>query len=126
MNNPAVSAIKRSQKESLIYKIVSHLFVQAALDDPRLSDIFVNRAQLSPEKGACYIYFYSTLGEDHFKSVFEILKLYKPSMRKALAAEINARYTPEIIFDYDRQFYKQCRIESLLDKIKEKENLEEE
>ncbi len=57
---------------------------------------------------------------EDFEEILEILKLYKPSLRKALSAEIKARYVPDLIFRFDKKFEKRQRIEKLLEEIKEK------
>jgi len=110
--------IKKAQKESLLFKEISILFNQIVIDDNRLKNIFVNRAQLSPDKGLCSVYFYTDQGQDYFNSMLEILKLYKPALRKALASKINSRRVPELVFKFDVQFEKQFKIEQLLEKIK--------
>ena len=56
--------------------------------------------------------------KEEFKKIFNVLVLYKPSLRKALASKIQSRYTPELVFKYDEQFEKQMRLESLFEKIK--------
>lgn len=116
-----VSDIKRAQKESALLRILSQMFRLIASDDSRLTDIFINRVALSADKGICAVFFYSLKGEEHFKEMLEILKLYKPSMRKALAHEIPGRYTPELVFRYDMQFEKQQRLEELIEKVKKEE-----
>jgi ribosome-binding factor A len=118
-----VQDIKRAQRESQILRQVSQLFVQAGLDDPRLHDFFISRVRLSSDKGICYLYFYTARGEQYFKDMLGILKLYKPSMRKALAETLDARYTPDLVFIFDEQFEKQQKIESLLEKLKVDEQL---
>jgi ribosome-binding factor A len=122
----SISEIKKAQKESLLFKEISKLYMQASMDDPRLAGIFINRVKLSPDKGHCTVYFYTPEGEEHFNNVLEILKLYKPSLRKALATGIKARYTPEIVFKFDKTFEKQNRLEELLNTIKENKKGEEE
>lgn len=115
-----VSTIKRAQKESVLLRLISQLFTHASNDDKRLRDLFVNRIELSSDKGICYVYFYSTKGESFFKETLEILKLYKPSMRKSISSEINSRRTPELTFRYDTQFDKIQKIEELIEQVKEK------
>ncbi len=92
--------------------------MQAALDDPRLNDVMIHRVQLSPDKGVCTVYFYTNQGEEHFKNILNVLVLYRPSLRKALASKIRSRYTPELIFRFDTQFEKQLRIDQLLEEQK--------
>lgn len=113
-----VHTIKRSQKESLFLREISNLYLQLTQDQPQLIDLFINRVQLSDDKSKIHIFFYSINGLKRFEELRPTLVLYKPSMRKALAQAINARYTPDLVFRYDAQFEKQSQIEQALDKAK--------
>ncbi len=117
----SVSNVKRAQKESLLFREISQLFLQATMDDPRLRGIFVNRVHLSPDKGLCTVYFYTAEGEEHFNQILHTLTLYKPSLRKALASTIKGRYVPDLLFKFDKQFEKQQRIEELIEQVRTKE-----
>jgi ribosome-binding factor A len=117
MDGSSVSAIKRAQKESLLFREISRLFMQTALDDTRLQGLCVNRVKLSSDKSVCTVYFYTAQGPEHFNQVLNILTLYKPSLRKALASTIKSRYVPDLVFAFDAHFEKQCRIESLLSSL---------
>ncbi|MEX0939813.1 MAG: ribosome-binding factor A [Candidatus Babeliales bacterium] len=110
---------KRAQKERLLFREISQLFLHLTLDDARLREITLSRLSLSPDKSMCTIYFYTPQGESYFKDVLEILKLYKPSLRKAIAEKIDARYTPELRFTFDSHYEKQERFEQLMEKIKD-------
>jgi ribosome-binding factor A len=118
----SVKTIKHAQKESLFLRHVATLFSQLVLDDNRLSNIFVNRVSLSPDKGMCTVFFYTPQGQAYFNELLDILKLYKPSLRTALARLIKGRYTPDLIFRFDEQFEKQQKMERLLDSLKESDN----
>ena len=111
INSSAVSEIKRAQKESQLLREISSMFHTIAMDDNRLSGLFVNRVELSSDKGWCTIYFYTNDGYEKYAEQLEVLKLYKPSMRKSLSSEIKARYVPNLKFDYDSKFEKQQRLE---------------
>ncbi len=39
-------------------------------------------------------------------------------MRKAISSIRNSRYTPNIVFKYDLNFEKQCRLDALFAKLK--------
>ncbi|MCL4361335.1 30S ribosome-binding factor RbfA [Candidatus Dependentiae bacterium] len=112
--------IKKAQKESLLFREISRLFMQTAMDDTRLQGVILSRVSLSVDKGVCYIYFYSYKGKKHFDEVLEVLKLYKPSLRKALS-KLPSRYTPELVFKYDEDLEKQMKLEEILDKVKEQD-----
>ena len=121
MSQSRLSDIKKNQKESLFLKEISKLFYQAALDDKKLQELYISRVQLSKDKGICFVFFFSPKGEADFNEKLHDLKLYKPSLRKAIASTIKGRYAPEIVFRYDNEFEKQSKLEELLDKIKEKD-----
>jgi len=112
-----VRDIKRRQKASLLYKTISELFLHTAQEDTRLQELFVNRVELSPDKGVCWIYFYTAYGEDYFEQLRPVVELYESSLRKAIAQRVQGRYVPELRFAFDRQLEKQLRVEQILDTL---------
>ena len=88
------------------------------MEDPELKNLYINRISLSDKGGMCTVYFYSSLGEEEFDRVFEQLKLYKPSLRKAIAVRVPNRYTPDLFFKFDEQLKKQLEIEYLIERVK--------
>lgn len=117
MDKPG-NKIRKSQKESLFLREISQLFMQTSIENKSLNGVSVSRVSLSESKSLCTVYFYIAGGKEQFEKIFNILVLYKPSLRKALANKINSRYTPELVFKYDDQFDKIMHLESLFEKIK--------
>ena len=113
-----ISTIKKAQKESVLLREISSLYQQASADDPELPLITITYVELGSNKGLCKVFFYCPEGKERFETILERLKLYKPSLRKALASRIDARYTPEILFVFDEQQAKQLRVEYLIEQIK--------
>ncbi len=113
-----LSHIKRSQKESLLLRELSKMLLQLSLDDSELNGLFINRVELSKNKGICIIYFYDPNGLEVFEKKKRRLILYKPSLRKGIASTLDGRYTPELKFAFDHQFEKQQRIENILEIVK--------
>ena len=114
--------VKRAQKESLLFREISQLILEAALDDPKLSTVTVTRAELSSDKSGCTVYFYTGEGEEYFrKELLSIVEQYKISLRKALANRIRSRYVPKLNFAFDAQLEKQLRIENLIEQVKDTE-----
>jgi len=111
INSSATAAIKRAQKESLLLREISNMFHTIAMDDNRLLGLFVNRVELSTDRGWVTVYFYTLDGFSKFEEQCEILKLYKPSIRKGIASGIKGRYVPDLKFAYDAKFEKQQRLE---------------
>ena len=112
--------VKRAQKESLFFREISQLFLEAALDDPKLHSVTITRVELSPDKGHCTVFFYTPDGKEAFeKELLPIVEQYKISLRKALAARIQSRYVPKLSFAFDAQLEKQLRVEELIEHVKD-------
>jgi ribosome-binding factor A len=111
INSSATAAIKRAQKESLLLREISNMYHTISMEDDRLAGLFVNRVELSSDRGWVNVLFYTVDGFEKFEQQLEILKLYKPSIRKGLAAGIKGRYVPDLKFAYDAKFEKQQRLE---------------
>lgn len=121
-----LSSIKTAQKESSILRILSVLFEEAVRENRELQGWYITRAQLSSGKTVIYVHVYSEQGEQAFGTVLEKIKIYKPSMRKSLASELQKRYTPDIVFVFDEDLKKTMHMEKLLDTVKEDANAFEE
>ena len=118
MTENKVSHQKRAKRESFIKKELSKLFLDIKLADKNLDDIYITNVELSADKGSAYVLFFSEKREEFFNTKLPFIILYKPSVRKALSQILNSRYTPNIIFKYDKTLEKQAKIEALLDKVK--------
>jgi len=119
----SVYDIKRAQKTSLLFRLISKLFLEASIDDEKVSGLYISHVKLSPNKSHCYVFFSSVNGKKEFEEKFSSLLLYKPSLRAAIAKEVNSRYTPDIIFKFDEEGEKSRKINDLIDKLKEKGEL---
>lgn len=118
-----ISNVKRAQKTALLFRSICSLFIEATRDNKDLARLVITQVQLSPDKSHCYVYFYAPEGKDVFDTLFDTLKMYKPSLRAALSKAIASRYTPEITFKYDAVKEKANRVEQLLCQLKEKGEL---
>lgn len=119
MSNSGAPSFKRDQKQSFLLKEISSLFHSIAIDEPKLLLLFITRVELSRDGGICYVYFSTHTDEKAYEEGLELLKLYKPSMRKALASAMHSRYVPDLRFRYDKAKDKERRVTSLLDKIQQ-------
>ncbi len=141
MNKERTSTIKREQKKTLLFKELSYLHQELAQDEPDIAHIYITRVDLSADTGICYVYFaeYPNTGihdekhdeqEDNaiknkaskkshelFEKALEVLKLYKPSIRKALAKAIKSRYVPDIVFLYDEKKDKTRKLDEILNQV---------
>ena len=111
--------IKRERKKSLYFREISSLLQDLARDEKAVQGVYVTHVDLSPNSGILYIYFstYTEPGQEIFDAAFPILKLYKPSLRKAFSHRVDARYTPELVFVYDKVKEKERRVVDLLEMV---------
>jgi ribosome-binding factor A len=111
-------SFKHAQKEATLLKLVSQLLLEASLDNPELRALAVTRAKLSPDGSLCTLYFYTADGKQQYESIEPTLKLYKPSLRKAIAKKAALRHTPDFRFHFDEHIEKQQHMEEVFKHIK--------
>ena len=122
----ATPTIKRERKKAQYLRELAVFVDTLAQEQPTLREVYVSRIDLSADGGICYVYFALITpvgevppeGEQRFDQALEVLKLYKPSLRKALAGTLQARYTPDLHFLFDETREKVDRINSLLDQVR--------
>ena len=112
-----VHEIKHAQKERLLLKAISNLFLRITFDDPELQGLTISKVSLSADKRICTAYFFTPEGEAVFEKKLNYLIPYKTSMRKALAHAINFRYAPELIFRFDKQFERTEKVNAIIDEL---------
>ena len=125
MYKSTTSDVKRERKKSLFLRELSAFIDVIAEEQPALHEVYLSRIELSADGGICYLYFAAiapvsetqATAEERYKVALEVLKLYKPSLRKNLAAGLQARYTPELMFLFDENREKIDRINELLDQV---------
>lgn len=121
VSSPSAQDVKRARKESLFFRTISSLLMQLAQDEPNLLGLVVSRVALSHSYSSCTVFIYPPGGQQEFDEKLQLLKLYKPSIRKSISSLIPGRYTPEIIFKYDNQYEKQRKLDELLASLSEED-----
>jgi ribosome-binding factor A len=127
MNSSNLREIKREKKKSLFFREISQLVQMISESEPSVARVYVTKVDFTDDFSICYAYLstYAVFSEVIFDEALVKLKLYKPSIRKELASRINPRYTPDVIFLYDKAKEKQSRIDTLLDKVRDDLHSEE-
>lgn len=99
--------------------------VQNELRDPRI-DTMISVTSVEVSKDLKYAkVFVSIFGNDESKNTaFEILKSSSGFVRKELSQKVNMRYTPEVVFKMDDSIEHGMHIDSIINKIKEKDKNE--
>jgi ribosome-binding factor A len=118
MHSAESIAIRRAKKAALFLREISDLFFQAAQDNEQLKGLYPNRVTFSADTGICTVLFFSPHGKAHFDERLSILKLFKPSLRSAIAKRIPMRRVPDFIFKYDDDFEKEKKLDTLIDTLK--------
>lgn len=127
MHKSTTADVKRERKKSMYLRELSVFIDAIAEEQPAVREVYLSRLELSADGGICYLYFAAIApGENQpaaalqrFEEALEVLKLYRPSLRKALAQVIQARYTPDLMFLFDEKREKIDRINELLDQVQQ-------
>lgn len=125
MHKSTVADVKRERKKSLFLRELSVFIDTIAEEQPAVREVYLSRLELSADGGICYLYFAAIApldadqpgAEERYVHALDVLKLYRPSLRKALAHGLQARYTPELMFLFDAKREQLDRINELLDKV---------
>ncbi len=110
---------KRVQKSSVVLRSLSGLIQRLSMDEPSLFKVFITKVTFSSDYKICYVYFSTFQDKSDFEPALEMLKLYKPSLKNALAKEVGGRYTSDLFFMYDDAKDKERRVTKLLEKVSE-------
>jgi len=119
MTRTRVAEVKRERRKALFLREMSTLIQSIASDEPAVAGVYVTHVDISPNSGILYVYFaaFKEPGEEAFKTALSVLKLYKPSIRKAFAQRIQTRYAPDIVFVFNKVKERERRVNDLLDKV---------
>jgi ribosome-binding factor A len=119
MDRSRVHDIKKERKKALYLREISALVQSLGEQEPSVAQVYVTHVEFSDDYGICNVYVipYTSFSQEVCQKALDTIKLYKPSMRKALASKINPRYTPELRFFFDNVKEKQYKIDQLLDKV---------
>lgn len=127
MHKSTTADVKRERKKSMYLRELSVFIDAIAEEQPAVREVYLSRLELSADGGICYLYFAAIAPAENqpaaalerFEEALEVLKLYRPSLRKALAQVIQARYTPDLMFLFDEKREKIDRINELLDQVQQ-------
>lgn len=117
--------IRRSKKKAQYLRELSTFLTHVSQDEAALAQIYITRVELSQDGGMCYVYvsFYNALSgeekEQAYKEARDVLIMYKPSLRKALADSLHSRYVPDLRFVFDTKKEREHRVTDLLSQVSE-------
>lgn len=88
------------------------------LKDPRLTDVVVTEAHVSPDAKHAHIKVGTGGGEREQKAALAALEHARHYLRHELASRLSLRHVPELHFDLDRNPDADSRVEILLQRAK--------
>ena len=101
-----------------IRDIVASLFTGGTLNDPRIQDVTVTAAKVSPDLQVATIY-YRVYGEEvDAKQVQKGMEAATSFMRKKIGSALELRRVPDLRFFFDESIDKASDIERLLMDLK--------
>ena len=112
---------RSNQVAEELRKIISMILLDD-LSDPRMGFITITRIELTDDLRHAKI-FYSVLGsEEQKKETEEALKENKGYIKHLVVERINMKYAMDIKFELDSSIEHSFKIDSILKKIKKKED----
>lgn len=97
--------------------------IQNEIKDPRISSmISITRVDVTKDLRYAKVFVSLFGNEESNKNTFSALKNSSGFIRREVGKKISLRYIPEIILEIDDSIEKGMHIDALLEKIKEKEN----
>lgn len=97
------------------------LILQGSLEDPRLSGIFVEDVELSPDSSHAKVFF-SLDDPEMAPQVEKVLAGAVGYIRTLLAQALNLGYTPSLRFVYDKSAARRERLNIILERIAQDSN----
>jgi ribosome-binding factor A len=117
MKNTQDMNVRREQKKAFLLREISSLLLQIQADHPELLGVFPTKVELSSGKTVCDVFFASIKGHEGYVAAVEVLKLYRPSIKRAIAGMRQWRKMPDLRFHFDVGYDKGVTVNELLDKV---------
>jgi ribosome-binding factor A len=107
---------RQQQVSELIHRELSQLLWREARD-PRLADVTITDVRITPDLLLARVYFSVLGGAEEEKAAQAGLERATGYLRSQLAARVQLRLAPELVFEVDRSAEYGRRIDQLLDEI---------
>jgi len=102
--------------ETAILETVAPL-VAHGLADPRLGMVTVTRVHLAPDLSIAHVNWSTLGGASEESKAAHALEHARGRIQKAVAAALQTRVTPKLVFHYDESLARAQRVTDVLDKL---------
>jgi len=118
--------LKRPKRLAHLIQKEINTILQKQIKNPQMGFVTITEVKVTDDLQHAKVYF-TVYGSDEERLTTEkLLKKITPFVRYHIGQRIRLRYTPEIVFYYDKTIERAARIEELLNKIhQEKDNAKE-
>lgn len=111
---------KRNERIAELVKDQLSRLIQNRMNDPRIGFVTVTRVEVSPDLKYAKVH-YSVLGNAKNQEATQAaLSRASGFLQKELAAHIQLRFTPKLIFRFDQSVEHSVRIETILRTLEDK------
>lgn len=105
---------------TIIQQVLSQVLLRD-ISDPRLSLVTISSVEMSEDLRFANIYFAASGGEKQVKAAEKGFQSAMGFLRKALAKELDLRFTPQLRFYSDSSFDYGAKIERILKSLDDKD-----
>jgi ribosome-binding factor A len=118
-----INEVKKKQRESVLYKEVQPLLKDVFIDSQSLRSYSFSRVEISKCGGMCRFFLINHLQDiTSFEAeALNELKLYGPSLRRAVSKILGKKYSPEVKFVYDKGLAISQEIDLAFERAEKKE-----
>jgi ribosome-binding factor A len=95
--------------------------IQRELRDPRLGFVTITRVEVTPDMKLAKVFFSVIGSEEAKKASHKVLKGAANFLRRQLASDLNMRYTPNLMFNFDEAMEHGEKIQRILRELEEEE-----
>lgn len=100
------------------------VLLRQKVGDPRLQTVIIVQVDMTPDLKLAKIYFTVPPGGEAAPAKKALIRA-KGFFRSHLAAQLNLRFTPDLVFHHDRHYEEAARIDDLLRQIAKDEKRDE-
>lgn len=111
------SLVKKQRKESSLMRELTVPLQQAFNEQEATKGFYVTRIELSDGLGLCTIYLACMLKDKDVDAALRVIKGMAKSTRGAVAKLLEGRYTPEIVFTFDKHLDKIRELDDILARV---------
>ena len=114
-----MSNIERTPRLNELVKRALSIVLQTEYTHSELGWVTISRVAVSKDMQHARVFFTTLGGENEEEKALNFLKAHQPKIRFSLGKAVHLRYTPQLIFEIDKELKKALKLEVIIDKASE-------